>query len=75
LKDLASELLIREPSRWVIVEIAEARKQDVTVVPVLLGDTVLPTDLADLKPVLIKNPNDPQEIKAVAEDQLARVGL
>jgi TIR domain/YEATS family len=68
-------LLSEEPSRWVVSEIAEAQRQHVTVVPVLLGNVVLPTNLADLKPVLIKNPNDPQEIIAVAEDQLAQVWL
>ena len=68
-------LLSEEPSRWVVTEIAEAQRQHVTVVPVLLGNAVLPTELADLKPVLIKNPNDQGEIIATAEDQLSQVGL
>ena len=68
-------LLSEEPSRWVVSEIAEAQRQNVTVVPVLLGNVLLPNNIAKLEPILIKDRNNSEEIVAVAEQQLAQVGL
>jgi hypothetical protein len=68
-------LLSEEPSRWVVSEIAEAQRQNVSVVPVLLGNVGLPTNIADLEPVRVENPNDTRGLVAVAEEHLARVGL
>jgi transcription initiation factor IIF auxiliary subunit len=71
--DAVVALISEEPSRWVVDEIAEAQRQGVTVVPVLLGDAEAPTSLADLQSLRISNPNDPEEVIGVLEDQLAKL--
>lgn len=73
--DAVVAILSEEPSRWVLNEVAEAQKQRVTVVPVLLGDAELPMSLGDSQALRIQNPNDPQEVKALVEEQLAKLDL
>jgi hypothetical protein len=68
-------LLSEEPSRWVLDEIAEAERQHVTVVPVLLGNADLPANLADSQPLRIQNPNDRNQVISAVKEQLAKLGL
>lgn len=68
-------LLSDEPSRWVLEEIAEAERQNVTVIPVLLGNADLPTNLASLQPLRIQNPGDPDQTLGFLKEQLAKLGL
>ena len=68
-------LLSNEPSRWVLEEIAEAERQHVTVLPVLLGNADLPKNLASLPPLRIQNPNDQAQTTDFVKEQLAKLGL
>ena len=68
-------LLSDELSRWVLEEIAEAERQPVTVIPVLLGNADLPKNLASLHPLRIQNPSDQAQTTGFVKEQLAKLGL
>lgn len=74
--DAVLALIAAEPGRWVMAEIAEAQRQQVPILAMLLGKNVtLPESLAEVVAFRIEEPNDTQKATAILEQGLAKLNL
>jgi hypothetical protein len=74
--DAVLALIATEPSTWVLNEISEAEKQQIPILPMLLGkDTLLPMSIANRQALRIENPHDSQEAQKVIEAELSKLNL
>jgi transcription initiation factor IIF auxiliary subunit len=74
--DAVLALIAQEPSSWVLNEISEAEKQQIPIVPLLLGkDTLLPTSIASRQVLRVENPHDSREAQSVIETELSKLNL
>lgn len=74
--DVVLALIAQEPSSWVLAEIAEAEKQQIPILPMLLGkNTLLPLSIASKQALRIENPSDSAEAEKVIEAELSKLDL
>jgi len=74
--DAVLALIAQEPSTWVLAEISEAEKQQIPILPMLLGKgTLLPTSIANRQVLRIENPEDSREAQNVIEAELSKLNL
>ena len=74
--DAVLALISEDPSSWVLHEISEAQKQQVPVLPLLLGkDASLPDSIAEAQTTRIENADDTQQAQAIIETELAKLNL
>jgi len=74
--DAVLALIAKEPSTWVLNEISEAEKQQIPILPMLLGkDTLLPMSIANRQALRIENPHDSREAQKVIEAELSKLNL
>jgi hypothetical protein len=71
--DVLLALFSEEPSRWVLEEVNEAKKQQVPIIPVLLGEhAALPEEVAETAAL---RPKNSEEALKVIEIQLSKLNL
>jgi hypothetical protein len=74
--DAVLALIAQEPSSWVLNEIFEAEKQQIPILPMLLGKNArLPTSIANRQALQIDNPNDSREAEKAIEVELSKLNL
>jgi hypothetical protein len=74
--DAVLALIAAEPGRGVMAEIAEAQRQQVPILAMLLGKNVtLPESLAEVAAFRLEEPNDTQKATAILEQGLAKLNL
>jgi hypothetical protein len=74
--DAVLALIAEDPSSWVLHEISEAQKQQIPVMPMLLGkDASLPDSIAESQAFRIDDPGNVQQVEAILENELAKVSL
>jgi hypothetical protein len=74
--DAVLALIAEEPSSWVLNEISEAEKQQIPIVPMLLGkETILPPSIANKQPLHIENPQDRRQVEEAIDAELSKLNL
>jgi transcription initiation factor IIF auxiliary subunit len=74
--DAVLALIAEEPSSWVLNEISEAEKQQIPIVPMLLGkETVLPPSIANKQALHIENPQDSRQVEEAIDAELSKLNL